>query len=225
MIKDRKQARNIKYMVKARLLVLLLCYSAIAVAQKPFTEGVITYSVKLKSPDGATYSGTYVYTIKGGQIRKELHLNNNYEDVIIMNCPGNQAWSLKNINGERYAIELSMDDLNKTRDRYTGFTIANETGIASLAGVPAYKATVLYKGGQRDDVIYTKDWYPNQPLTFSRFPDSKFFPLGFSLTEETGSVMRFDVLKLEAQPVESALFRIPADYKMVPYEEYKKMRK
>ena len=35
--------------------------------------------------------------------------------------------------------------------------------------------------------------------------------------------MTFEASKIEAQPVENAVFRIPADYKIISYNEYKEM--
>ena len=62
-----------------------------------------------------------------------------------------------------------------------------------------------------------------QGITYERFPNTKFLPLSFSYKDENGMTMLFDAEKVEAAPVENAVFRIPPDYKMISYKEYKEL--
>src|SRR6516165_6143385 len=134
--------------IKAPFLLLVLVAGFQANAQKPFSEGIIVYDVKLQSQDLKTYTGVYSFTIKGGQIKKELRLTNGYEDVIVLNTGANQAFSLKKVNGEKYAIQLNMADITKNQAAFTGFSVKNEENSnTSIAGKPAYKAMVSYKDG------------------------------------------------------------------------------
>lgn len=205
-------------------LIFLLLLSLHASAQKPFQEGVIIYSVTLQSADRKEMKGTYTFTIKGNEIKKELKLNNGYNDIILLNCSTGTAYSLQAKNGKKYAIQLNMRDLEKKQAQFAGFIINNEQANSrSIAGMAAYKGSISYKDGVAQDIYYTKEWSPAQGITFERFPNSKFLPLGFSYTDENGITLRCEAIKIEAGPVENAVFRIPPDYKMISYKEYREL--
>ena len=205
------------------LLILLTVCTAAARAQKPFTEGTISYKVKLESTDHKIFNGTYTFTFKGGQIRKDLKLDNGYTNTELLNIPANEVYSLQSMNGKNYAIQLNISDIVKAQQRYTGYNLTNEQGNEHIAGCAAYKASLSYKGEAPSDVYYTKEWRPSQSLTFERFPDAGFLPLNYAYKEDNGMVMRFEAEKISAGPVESSVFRIPADHKLISNEEYKKM--
>ena len=74
-------------------------------------------------------------------------------------------------------------------------------------------------------MFYSNDWYPLQSITYERFPGAKFLPISYSYTDEHGIAMDFEADLIEMQPVENAIFRIPPEYKMISYEEYKQLSK
>ena len=193
-------------------------------AQKPFTEGVIVYNVTLESPDHKEIKGVYSFVIKGSEIKKELKLSNGYGDIVLLNCGTGVVYSLQSKNGKKYAIQLNMNDLTKKQEKFVGYTISNEqANNRNIAGLPACKGNVAYKDGSTVEIYYTKDWSPSQPITYERFPAAKFLPLSFSYTDENGMSLHFNAEKIEASPVENAVFRIPTDYKMISYKEYKEL--
>ncbi len=206
--------------------LLLLLLSAIALrAQKALTEGFINYKVKLVSPDNRTFTGTYTFTFKGTQLRKDLQLSNGYRHVIILNSNTNIIYSLQNRNGRKYAVELAMDDVMKKQEKYTRFSITDEERRAdSVAGCVAYKGIIRYRDGSSADLCYTREWYPTISVTYNRYPDAQFMPLIFSYKDEDGVVMYFDAEKIESSPVENANFRIPSDYTIISNAEYKQMQ-
>ncbi len=206
--------------------VLLSLFSSLPVwAQKALTEGYINYNVKLESPDKKVFTGTYTFTFKGTQLRKDLQLSNGYRHVIILNSATNVIYSVQNINGKKYAVELAMDDVMKKQEKYVNFTLTNEEVQANhVAGCVAYKSKINYKDGSSADLCYTKEWYPAIPVTYNRYPDSRFMPLIFSYKDEDGIIMYFEAEKIEAAPVENANFRIPNDYTIISNAEYKQMQ-
>jgi len=214
-----------KYIYAAFLLPLTL-QAAVAMGQKPFTEGTITYKIKLQTPDQKVFAGTYTFTIKDVQIRKELKLDNGYSDIQLLNCSAASVYSLQNRDGKKFAIQLSMSDMQRNQQQYTGFSTNNEQpDKTNIAGYAVQKANVSYKNGGNADVYYTREWKPTQTITFERFPDAKFLPLNFSYKDDKGMSMQFVAEQVAAGPVESAMFRIPGDYKMISNEEYKKLCK
>lgn len=205
-------------------LLMLLLPVMPAMGQKALIEGFINYKVKLVSAEGKVFDGIYTFTFKSGQLRKDLRLANGYQHVIIINSTANTIYSLQNRNGKKYAVELSMEDVMRKQDKYAGFNIANEEVRAdNIASCATYKGTIKYNDGTAFDVCYTKDWYPALPVAFNRFPDVHFMPLIFSYSED-GVTMHFNADKIESGPVENANFRIPPDYIMISYKEYKKMQ-
>jgi len=205
-------------------LISSLLVSISGIAQKPFTEGTISYNIKLTSADHTEYNGVYTFTFKGPHIKKELKLDNGFSDVVIMDCGVNTVYSLQNRSGKKYAIQLSMNDVFKRQAPFSTFTLnTEENSSKSIAGYPAYKCKVSYKNGTTSDIYYSKDWYPAQAITFERFPGAKFLPMQYSYTDENGTTMEFEVSSIELSPVENAVFRIPPDYKMISYEDYKQL--
>ena len=208
------------------LVLTFLLTGYAAAAQKPFAEGVMVYRVTLRTAENTSFTGTYTFTCKGSHIRKELKLNNGYQDVVLLDCGGNKSYSLQNNNGKKYAIELSLDDMKKKQERFTGFTIkAEEYTKEKVAGLPVNKATIVYHDGSGTDVLFSKEYQAPFPLVFERFPDARFLPLSFSYKDDNGMVMQFEAEKVAAGPVENAVFRIPPDYKLITNAEYKQLSK
>jgi hypothetical protein len=209
------------------VLVLAFLFTGYAAgAQKPFNEGVMVYRVTLQTAENTSFTGTYTFTYKGSQIRKDLKLNNGYEDVVLLDCGCNKAYSLQNSNGKKYAIELSMDDMHRKQEKFKGFTIKGEEYTnKKIAGLSVNKATIVYHDGSGTDVLFSKEYQAPFPLVFERFPDARFLPLSFSYKDDNGMVMQFEAEKVAAGPVENAVFRIPTDYKMITNAEYKQLSK
>jgi len=205
-------------------IFLFLCILAVhAAAQKPFTEGTIVYKVKLISADKKEFSGTYTFVIKGGEIKKELKLANGYEDVVLLNCDADKAYSLQNRNGRKFAIQLDMNEMRQKQQKFAGYSVTDEESDNNAAGYAVYKGSVSYHDGTAVNVRYIKELRPLQGITFERFPDAKFLPASFSYEDENNMVMQFEVQKVEPGPVENAVFRIPADYKMISNSEYRQL--
>jgi hypothetical protein len=208
------------------LFFISLAGASPCIAQKPFTEGTILYKVKLETTGHKAFSGIYTFTFKGQQVKKELKLSNGYQDIVLYNCSANTIYSLQNRNGKKYAIQLSMAEYQKGQEKFAVYSMKNETAYGKkIAGCTALKGDVGYNDGTTANITYTKEWYPSQSITFERFPDAKFFPLIFSYTDAQGMAMEFEAAKFAPAPVEDAVFRIPLEYQIISYAEYKELIK
>lgn len=209
--------------VKA-LLSIVCCLLVIkAPAQKPFTEGTLNYKVKLEAAD-KTYEGTYTFIIKGGQIRKELQLNNGFRDIVIINTTTNTIYSLRTENGKKYAIQLRMDDMEARQKKYVGYSFSEDKNTGKLiAGLPTFKGNITYTDGSRCEIYYSHEWRPDKNITFERFPDARFLPLSFTYKDDNNFTMRMEADNVNISPVENAVFRVPVDYKIITNEEYKQL--
>ena len=197
--------------------------------QKQLVEGVIIYNVTIKSSgpavNTAEYNGTYTITVKGKQMRKEMKMSNGYDDVVVYDNNTNTVFSLKIVSGKKYAIQLDNDDYMNKIKKFEGYTLNEENEeTKKIAGFNAHKATVKYSDGTSTDIYYTPEWTPANKWMIEHFPQIKYLPLSFAYNENE-MVMHFKADKIEIIPVESSLFRIPADYKVISYYEYRQMNK
>ncbi len=195
-------------------------------AQKPFVEGAIAYKVKLEATDNKVYEGVYNFTFKGGRIRKELKLNNGYQDVLVINCTNNSAYSLQTRNGKKFAIQLNMAEIATRQKKFAGYTFNENRNIGKIiAGITVFKGEIVYPDGNRSVVYYTPDWYPDKSITFERFPDVRFMPLSFDYKDENGFIMHMEAEHVSVSPVENSVFNIPDDYRIISHQEYKQLSK
>jgi len=221
-----------KLSIQKTLLVLFLglfCTETDLLAQKSFVEGVINYSVTIGPLAGGAgfseHAGNYLITIKGKNIRKELVMNSGYRNVILENGNTGAIYSLQSIAGQQYAIQLKTTDLDEKQKPYKDFKEKEEPGSMIIAGEKCSKATITYKDGSTSIVYITKDWIAPEAILFDRLPGIKYMPLSLEYRNEEGITMHFAAEKIEAQPIESAQFRVPPDYKIISNSEYKSMRR
>ncbi len=210
-------------------LFLFAACALSAQAQQPFVEGTIVYAVSIGPVAGAgsftEHAGTYTITIKSASVRKELRMNSGFRNVIIQNDNTGSVYSLQPASGQNYAIQLRPQDAEEKMKPYAGFSQKDEEGTMTIAGQPCRKATVQYKDGSTSSLYYTTAWTVQSTALFERFPGIKTIPLSFEYRNEEGITMHFAAEKLENKPVESALFRVPPDYKIISNAEYRAMGK
>lgn len=208
---------------------MLSALSSAVRAQHTFVEGIIRYAVSIGpvSDNGGftEHAGTYTLIIKGSQLRKELTMNTGYQNIIITNVNTGTAYSLQSTGGQRYAIQLSIQELKARLKPYEDFKQQDFPGKMTIASLPCEKAMVTYKDGSRSTLYYTTTWLAPAINMFDRFPGIKNVPLSFEYRNDDGIIMHFQAEKLEAVPVESALFRVPPDYKIISNAEYKQQRR
>lgn len=196
-----------------------------AMAQKPFTEGTIHYKVRLET-GASKVSGDYVFTVKNGQIRKDIILTNGYQDVLIIDCNRNLAYSLQTINGRKYAIQLTIAELTARQQKYVGFTMKQDKNTGRIiAGLTANKGEVIYPDGNHFQIYYSNEWYPEKGLTYERFPDAHFLPLSYAFVSDNNITMYMEADTITISPVENSLFRIPREYKVITNDEYRQLMK
>ena len=210
------------------VIVLLLQIATPSFGQQQFAEGAIVYKVSISNPaqaDQYTPAGTYTIYLKGSQIRKELKLKSGYENITIINGGNNTVYSLKNNAGNNLAIQPDYKEFTAPEKKYEGFILANEGEGNNIASYKSKKGKVKYKGGSTVQLLYTDEVQLVEPAIFERYPGITVLPLSFEVTSDDGVKMRFDAEKIESKPVESALYRIPADYKIISNKEYKELSK
>ena len=209
--------------------MLLLIKAPKSTAQQAFVEGQIVYSVSIGPVAGGTgfteHAGTYTITVKGANQRKELKMNSGYRNVILQNNNTGVIYSLQYTGGQNYAVQLKLQDIKERQKPYDGFVQKEEQGTMTIAGQECHKAKVTYKDGSTSTLYYSPSWLSPDYSLFDRFPGIKYVPLNFEYRNEEGITMHFAAERIEAKPVESALFRLPPDYKIITNAEFKALQK
>lgn len=216
--------------LKNRALVLIVILAGATNstwAQEVFKEGVISYDVTIEGPGDRfegikEYKGTYVITIKGAMQRKELKLDNGFQDITIVDGYKNKIYSLREVGKKNYAIELDNNVLQKKHEAWKGFTLTGEGTKQTIANVEGYKGVITYKNGTTCDIYYSKDWQPGSGV-YEHFPEINVLPLQYIINTTGGVNMHFKLRKIETEPVEQSVFRLPKNYKIVSYAEYQQM--
>jgi hypothetical protein len=224
--------QSFMYSTLKNISIFLLCASApsLATAQKLFIEGTIEYSCTLQpsSADGnmGEHTGRYIITVKGQQVRKEFHLDdNNFDNTIILNGDANTAYSLKTTQGKKYAIQLNMNELQQHDEKYSGFRLQDEGNGETMAKLSSQKAKVIYNDGSSVSISYTKEWQPADDHLFEHFPAIAGIPLDYTYTTGNGALIHFHAEKVTPGVVESGAFRLPKDYKIISTSEYQELSK
>jgi hypothetical protein len=214
------------------LVAAITCIPFLSLAQEPIQEGSILYKVSIYDASSKTsntkVSGTYLITFKGAQLKKELKLNNGYSDVLVFSNNMNTFYSLKTQGSKKYAIQLSIDDFINRNKNFEQYTLVNMPGeTKTIAGLNAQKATITYNDGMSTNIYYCTDarWHPANKWLLEHFPDIKYLPLSFEYTGDNGMNTLFTAEKIDSEPIEDNAFKIPTDYKIISYAEFKQMSK
>jgi hypothetical protein len=195
-------------------------------AQKAFREGTLIYTVTLDPPDNQEgliqYTGTYTITIKDKLVRKDLSMDNGYSNMMLFDEKEQTVYALKEMQGKKYAIQLDMANMEQRRSHFQKFTLKEKEATADMAGLPARKGIVIYKDGTKKELLFSKDWTP-EVLLFDQLPGIKVLPLAFQSKGDDGLTMHFLIQKVIAEPVETSIFKIPQDYKVMSSQEYREL--
>lgn len=210
-------------LIKILSIGICLLSPFLSSAQTKLVEGSITYKAVLNNPDGTAKEGVYIVSVKNNQVRKELRIGAEFENVIIFDNT-EKLYTLKSVKEKNFAVEMSTDDYRKRNEKYEGATIKDSKDTKTIAGINARSATMSYKDGSSVKVFYTTDWVTEAPFVFERFEQLNGLPLAFDYKNDQGVVINFEAVKIDEGVVEDAKFKIPAGYKIISNEEYKSMR-
>jgi hypothetical protein len=197
-------------------------------SQKAFREGTVEYAVTMEPPANqeglVQHTGVYTITVKDKQLRKELKLDNGFNNVLIIDAAKDTKYVLKEMQGKSFAIQLDEAQNQKRKERYEGCKLKEKGAGGVIAGFASKKGVMTYKNGNVSEVYYTQEIVTDE-MVFDQFPGTQIFPLEFTTQNENGMNMHFRATKVLAEPVESIHFRIPQNYKIISNEEYRQLSK
>ncbi|MES2479934.1 MAG: hypothetical protein V4561_12670 [Bacteroidota bacterium] len=194
-------------------------------AQNSFIEGELTYTVSIESNNielGKTKSsGTLTLMLKGNCVVKVLELNTGFKNTIIYNHQKKASYSLRNIGHEKVALLLEPDQLSKKQNRCSTLRVEElSTDIQTILNFKTARAKLHCNNLKPIIIYYTQDWLISSPYLFDEFSTFHYLPLLFDINNEDGSIIHFELKKIEAKPMDNSLFEVPKDYKIITSEEY-----
>ncbi len=210
-------------LIKTLLTGICLLGPFLTTAQKKLVEGSVTYKAVMNNADGTTKEGVYIVSVKNKQVRKELRLGTDFENVIIFDNT-DKLYTLKSVKEKNFAVEMSPEDYNKRNEKYAGASVKKTDETKTIAGFKALSALMSYKDGNSVKVFYTPDWTTDVPYLFERFDLLNGLPLAFDYKNDQGAVINFEAINIDESVVENSKFKVPAGYKIISNEEYKSMR-
>lgn len=216
---------RIKRMFLSNLL-LLFTSAFTAQAQKQFVEGVLTYKVTIEQPadqEGLVqYHGQYIITVKGKLLRKELAMDNGFQNIMLFTS--NASYMLRNAGEKKLAIEMDRQEMDDINARYKDFSISKEKETKTIAGIEAQRAVITYKDGNRLELFCTTTWQPGEAI-FDKFPGITVMPMSYTIKNDDGTIMYFQLKRVEEKAIENKAFTVPEDYKIMTHKEYEQLAK
>jgi hypothetical protein len=212
-----------------KALTAIYCFFVLGVfsfsnanAQKLFVEGELLYAITISqnNPEQKTpnnIQGTLSIKQKGHAVLKELLLKNGFKSTKLFLGQAKPSYSFILIAEQNFALKSDEESL-KCKE-LTLETLP--TDIKSIAGFKTERGKILCKDRKPIVLYYTQEWQTNNPLLFEEFSSFKALPLAFEINNEDGSLIRFELMKIESKPMENATFQIPNGYKTISQEEYK----
>jgi len=215
-------------MKKISLLFASLLSSVILLAQ-PF-EGKIVYDITF--PDLPSEMKQYE-----AMLPKEMTMfvNPNFtrveqtssmgNTVIINDNKSKSSTMLMDMMGNKMAIKSTEEDMKK-RDGNTEFKVTETEETKEVAGYKCKKAVISYtdKEGEEKsfDIFYTPDIEGSNSNWVNKSMSSiKGFPLEYSMKQQN-MLMRFSAKSIKKEKVGKSLSQIPAEYKLMSQEDFRK---
>ena len=204
------------------LIILLFFIQNNLSAQKIFSEGILKYNVYINKETSP--GGIYLISIKNGNIKRELAMNNGYNNITIFNNKTGKTLSLNTNDGNKYALELSQSEVNEKNTKFLNAQFTNLNLTKKIATYDCIANNIKYTNGESADFYYTKDLLPPNESFNAMFPGLKGLPLEYEIKSNNNIIMKFVCVLIDKMAIDSKIFDIPADYKIVTKSELEKLK-
>ncbi|KXK41600.1 MAG: hypothetical protein UZ11_BCD004001882 [Bacteroidetes bacterium OLB11] len=191
-------------------------------AQKIFSEGYIKYDVFTN--EQAKPSGVYIIYVKSGNIKRELSMDNGYNNITIYNAKQKKTFSYNIAEGNKYALELSHFEVEEKNNKFKNPTFTKNKQSITISGYQCIGSHVQYNNGEEADIFYTSDILPSTEKFNTMFPGLNGVALQYQINSKNGMIMKFVANTVSVSPLDSKIFTIPIDYKIVTKDELEKLK-
>lgn len=191
-------------------------------AQKIFSEGVVKYDVYVNNVPEA--GGLYIVTVKNNFTRRELAMNNGYNNILISNHKTGTTVSLNADQENKYALTMTAAEVQEKNKRFEKALFTPSGQKKKLAGYASSASTVRYGNGEEATFYYTGDLLPPNESFNTMFPGLQGIPLEYEVKSSGNTTIKFVATALETKSVDLKVFDIPKDYKIVTKQELEKIK-
>lgn len=211
-------------MKKILLTVSLLSMGFLSMAQKYFSEGTITYSIKVETGseepkmadmfDGATAT---LY-LKGSQSRFEMVSALGTSTTLYNARTGNGA-VLREFGAQKLLIKMSRENWEEKNAKYKGIVFEQTSETKTILGFSCKKAIAKLKDGSSFTVYYTTDIIPENKEYDYSFKGLNGMPMEYESQMGKLKVV-YTLTRISYDPIPTSRFEIPkSGYREMTYEE------
>jgi len=214
--------------MKKSIFLLLLCLAGTTTFAQKISEGKITFDISFPDMEPNDQMQSMMPTesvvyFKDNMIRMEMKMMG-MNTVIISNHKDNSAITLMDMMGNKYAIRMTAEEIQKEKAKMTQTKyetkLTDETKM--IAGYKCKKAIATGKDGNEIIIYYTNEIQAKNQAFADQYKGVDGFPMEYLITQN-GMNMKFTAKSVSRDKVDSGLFAIPPDYKITSKEEMAKM--
>ena len=206
--------------IKTALGLTLTLAAFTASAQKTYTEGVVTYNVKVPTGDVETkvfFRGdSSCSTSQYGPAQVKLISNNKGTYfAVLVDVP---------VASIKKAAVLTPDEIDQAASAAPKFTFTPTTETKQINGFNCKKVTVKdSKSGNTFDAWFTNDISTPPTLITKYFEGAGGFPVQFT-TMQQGQAVNMELKSISDDKVPAGTFGVPAGFDRITLEELNSMR-
>lgn len=196
------------------------------------TEGKIVYQITFPETEmeenmAAVLPTESVLYVKNDKSRLDQKSAMGFNISVISDSKTKTQTMLMDMMGNKWVIKTTEADLQKEREGKPKPEIKLEKETREIAGYTCNKATLIFKdkeGNSESSTIYYCKDISTKTGNWSN-PDFKDIQGVMMQYEEkrNGMNMRMTAKSVSAEKVDDNLFKVPADYKEVSMQDFKKM--
>ena len=198
--------------------------------KKPF-KGIITYKITFPNSefDQATLAmmpKVMTVTIKGNMSKTSLNMGMGTQSTIF-NGDNKTATTLINMMGQKYAIQITREDIDKEIADQPKPIVKYLDETKEIAGYKCKKAEIIFKNDDDNEVtftVYYTDELGGKALNSGQalYSEIDGVLLEYEI-DAKGMAMKFEATSVEKKNVSDKEFDIPEDYKITTKDELESM--
>jgi GLPGLI family protein len=221
-----------KHKLLIAILIVTLGFGHDAFSNSKDFSGVIIYNItyddaKMDPQMSAMMPKTLKLIIKEGKTRAEMSMGMG-KSINIFDSETMSGLMLMDMMGQKFAIELSTDDINKELEKAPDLTVEKFDDTKEIAGYACKRAVVktLKSNGDVEselEVYYTDELGSGVVnMDNPMFKDIPGVMLEYSI-DENDVKMKLTAISVEQKKVSDSEFEIPEGFKKVTQEELQNM--
>ncbi len=212
-----KKIHHILIMSCIGLMLSIACHG-----QRIFSEGILKFNVYLNQ--STTSSGIYLVSVKSGFIKREIAMNNGFNNVTIYNFKNGKSYSLNIDENDKYALEITAEEQKNINIRFENAQITPNGKTKKIIGYQCQGMNVQYSNGDQVEIYVSRDVVPQSDQFNTMFPGLVGIALEYTMKTPDGNEMRFTADQMDVKVIDTKIFNIPPDYKIVTKAELEKIK-